>query len=177
MISYYRYTDKELQTLLKSMVIVIDSREQENGHIIKWLNEKKFPYVTQKIETGDYGFFLPANSEMGMVRDLYFTDKIVVERKNSIEELSGTFSDRDRFESELLRAKDKQFILMVEESQGYEKIINHRYSTQYNEKSFLATLFTFRHRYGMDINFIDKRYAGLFIYQQFYYFLREFLKS
>lgn len=176
MINFYRYTDKELQILLKSIVVIVDSRENENSHITKWFNEKKIQYITQKIESGDYSFYLPAAPELGIVRDLYFTDRISIERKNSLEELSGTFSTRDRFESELLRAKNKLFILMVEESQGYEKIINHKYNTQYNEKSFLATLFTFRHRYGMDINFIDKRYSGLFIYQQMYYYLREFLK-
>ena len=78
----------------------------------------------------------PANSEFGIPRNIYpFNNKIVVERKNSLEELSGTISTRDRFESELLRAKGKKFILMVEESQGYEKIIEHKYKTDYNEKS------------------------------------------
>lgn len=177
MIEYYRYTETELKKLLKSIIVIVDTREQANDHVLKYFDAKKIPYITQKIESGDYSFYLPADPELGIVRDIYFADKICIERKNSLEELSGTITDRDRFESELLRAKDRQFILMVEESQGLEKIINHKYNTQYNEKSYLATLFSFRFRYGMDINFIDKRYAGLFIYQQLYYYLREFLKS
>lgn len=176
MLDMFKYTDKEIKTLLKSMVILVDSRENQNFHITKYFDEKKIQYRVEKLETADYSFLLPQNSELCIPRDLYFTNKIVIERKNSLEELSGTLSSRDRFESELLRAKDKQIILMVEESQGYEKIIAHKYNTQYNEKSFLATMFTFKHRYGMDINFINKENAGLFIYYQLYYFLREYIK-
>jgi predicted ATP-grasp superfamily ATP-dependent carboligase len=47
-IDFYRYTDKELQTLLKSIVIISDSREQQADHITKWFDEKKIPHITQK---------------------------------------------------------------------------------------------------------------------------------
>ena len=177
MIRQYRFTDKELKELLKSMVILVDSREQVNNHILQYFDSKKIPYKIQKLDVADYSFMLPANPDLGLIRDLYFDDRVILERKNSLEELSGTFSNRNRFESELLRGQDKCFVLMIEEPQGYEKIITHQYKTQYNEKAFLATLFTFRHRYGIDINFIDKQYSGLFIYYQCYYFLREYLKG
>ncbi|MDD4429565.1 MAG: ERCC4 domain-containing protein, partial [Paludibacter sp.] len=157
MIDCYRYTDTEIKKLLKSLTIVIDTREQENSWIIDYFDKKKIPYKTMKLDEGDYSAFIPANSELGILRDTYFDKKIVLERKNSIDELSGTISTRDRFESELLRSKDKKFILMVEETSGWEKIVNHKYNSQYNEKAFLATLFTFSHRYNIDINFIDKR--------------------
>jgi len=176
MLEMFKYTDKEIKELLKSMIIICDSREQENSWVTDYFNSKKIPYITEKLDFGDYSAYIPKNIELGIVRNIYFDNKIVIERKNSLKELSGTISVRDRFESELLRAKDKKFILMVEESQGYEKIINHKYDTDYNEKAFLATLFTFQHRYGMDINFIDKKYSGLFIYQQLYYFVRECFK-
>lgn len=175
MLEMFKYTDKEVKTLLKSMIILVDSREQENSHITKWFDEKKIPYRVEKLETADYSFLLPSNIELGIQRDVYFDSKIILERKNSIEELSNTLVSRERFQNELIRGKDKRFILMIEETQGYEKIITHKYNTQYNEKSFLATLFTFKYRYDIDINFISKEYAGLFIYHQFYYYLRNYL--
>lgn len=177
MIDMYRYTEKEIKELLKTLTVIVDTREQENSWVTDYFNSKKIPYISEKLDFGDYSAFIPANSEFGIPRNIYFNNKIVVERKNSLEELSGTISTRDRFESELLRAKGKKFILMVEESQGYEKIIEHKYKTDYNEKAFLATIFTFQHRYGMDINFIDKKYSGLFIYQQLYYYIRTILKN
>ncbi len=176
MIDFYRYTDKELKEILQSITIVVDTREQNNTSIINYFEEKKIPYITQKLDFADYTCFIPANSGLGIIRDTYLN--CFVERKGSLEELSGNFcNDRDRLESEFLRAKGNRVILMVEEQSGIEKIVEHKYDTQYNEKSFLASLFTFAHRYGIDIHFINKKYAGMFIYLQMYYFVREYLKA
>lgn len=172
MVDFYRYTDTELKKLLQSITLVVDTRENRNEHLIKYFDDKKIPHVNHKLDHGDYSCYIPAAPELGIVRDLYFD--CFIERKNSLEEISSNLSsERDRFESELLRSRGSRFILMVEETSGFEKIISHKYDTQYNEKSFMASLFTFGHRYGIDIHFIDKRYSGMFIYQQLYYFVRE----
>ena len=175
MVDFYRYTDKELQSLLKSINIIMDTREQENGHIIKWLTEKKIPYVTQKIESGDYSFFLPATPELGIVRDLYFTDKISIERKGDLVELSGNFTnDRLRIESEFIRKKGKM-LLLIEDAE-YTDIIKHNYRTEYKPESFLATLHSFSERYDIPFYFMkDKKCSAQFIYYTFYYWLRNYL--
>lgn len=176
MVEHYRYTDMELKKLLQSITIVVDSRENANQHVLDYFTAKKIPYITQKLDFADYTCFLPANPEFGIIRDTYIN--CFVERKGSIEEVSGNLSeDRTRIESEFLRAKGNRLILMIEESSGLEKIIEHKYNTQYNEKSFLASLFSFGHRYGIDIHFINKMYAGMFIYLQMYYAVRELLKA
>ena len=36
-LSLYKYTDKELEQLVKSIVILVDTREKQNAHIIEWL--------------------------------------------------------------------------------------------------------------------------------------------
>ena len=36
MLSKYKYTDKELEELIKSMVILIDTREKQNSHLIEY---------------------------------------------------------------------------------------------------------------------------------------------
>ncbi len=175
MVDFYRYTDKELRALLKSINIIVDSREQDNSHIIQWLIEKKIPYTTQKIESGDYSFYLPANPDLGIVRDLYFTDKISIERKGSLVELSGNFTnDRLRIESEFIRHKGKM-ILLIEDAE-YTDILKHNYRTEYKPESFLATLHSFSERYDIPFTFMkDKKCSGQFIYFTFYYFLRNFL--
>lgn len=175
MIEYYRYTDTEIKKLLKSIVVVQDTREQEASHITSWFDEKKIPYVTQKLETADYSFFLPQNEELGIVRDLYFSDKISVERKGSLEEVSGNLcNDRLRFESEFIRSKGKVHLLI--ENACYEDIIGHKYRTEYKPVSFLASLHSFADRYNFSITFMkDKSFSGQFIYLTFYYFLRNYL--
>jgi ERCC4-type nuclease len=176
MIDFYRYTETELKKLLQSIIVVVDTREQNNKSIIDYFTHKKIPYVTQKLDFADYTCFLPANPELGIIRNTYID--CYIERKNGLEEISSCFTtSRDRLESEFLRAKGKRLILMIEESAGLEKIIEHKYNTEYNEKSFLASLFSFGHRYGIDIHFIDKKYAGMFVYLQMYYAVREMLKA
>ena len=173
---FYRYTDTELKKLLKSMTIVVDTREQNNNSITDYFTSKKIPFVTHKLDYGDYTCYLPADLELGIIRDTYID--CYVERKNGLSEISGNLtSDRSRLEEEFQRAKGKRLILMIEESAGLEKIIEHKYNTEYNEKSFLASLFTFAHRYGIDMHFIDKKYSGMFIYLQMYYAIREALKA
>ncbi len=175
MIKFYRFTDKELKELLRSMVIISDTREQENGHILKFFDEKKIAYKTEKLDFCDYSFYLPANAELGIVKDLYFTDKISLEKKNSLEELSSCFTNtRTQFENEFIRSKGKVHLLI--ENASYEDILAHKYKTDYNPTSFLASLHSFQNRYDLSVNFIkDRRYSGQFIFFTLYYYLRNYL--
>ena len=174
MINQYKYTDKEVNELLKSIAIIIDSREQNNVHITDWLDKKKIPYKIEKLEYCDYSFMLPKNEELGIIRDIYFTDKISIERKNSLEELSGNLTgDRLRFESEFIRSKGKVYLMI--ENASYGDIVAHNYKTEYKPQSFLASLHSFADRYNLSVNFIDKKCSAQFIYYTFYYHIRNWL--
>lgn len=140
MIEKFRYRDGELKILLNSMVTIIDSREQINRHITDYLDKHKLKYISKKLSFGDYACMVPANMELGIYRDVYFDGCIAIERKNSLEELSGNLTrDRARFEAEMIRASNAKLILVVENA-SYEDIILHRYDTQYDPKSFITTL-------------------------------------
>ncbi len=173
MLTLYRFSDKELKELLSTLTIIIDTRENEVAHITDYFDKKNILYVTQKLDVGDYSCIIPADPDLGLMRDIYFP--VAIERKNSLEELSGNLSnDRSRFESELLRGGDITLTLLVEDG-SYEGIIEHNYRTQLGEKAFLASLLTFYHRYKIDIQFISSKYAELYIYHYFYYYVRELL--
>lgn len=171
-------TDGQIKKALENIVVIIDTRENVNQHITKYFDNKGIKYLYQKLDFGDYSVVLNQTPEAGIDSPIEFFDKISLERKNSLKEISSNLSkERDRFIRELERSIGSRFIIMIEESMGYEKIINHQYDSDLNEKSFLGTLFAFSHRYGVDVNFIEKRYAGLFIYYQLHYFVREYLKG
>lgn len=177
-LTHYRYTEGEFKELLKSMTLLVDTREQENGHILAWLDKQKVPHISRKLDFGDYSFYLPANPEMGIARDLYFNNSIAIERKNSLDELAGNIADgRTAFENELIRAKGAgaRLFLMVENA-NYADIVKHNYRAQYDPKAFVATLKTFEHRYGLDINFVHGSCSADFIFRTLYYYLREHLK-
>jgi ERCC4-type nuclease len=174
----YQYTDKELKELLDSVVILIDTRENQWKHIDDYFIRKKIPYKGQKLDFGDYSAMLPACPELGIQRDMYFTNDIVIERKASLDELAGNLTkDRIRFESELIRAYKSKLFLMVENPNGYSDIVSHKYRSQYEPKSFIGTLFTFQSRYNINTHFTSKELAGFFIAQTLLYHVRERLKG
>ena len=173
----YRYTKSEIKKLLKSLTVLIDTREQKNINIRGYLDKNSIDHKSKKLDFGDYSFMLPENKELGIMRPIYFNDQISLERKANIEELSNNFThNRTQFENELIRSTGSKLILLVENERGYQDIIDHNYKTQYNPKSFLATLHSFKHRYDLDTVFIKPELAGNYIYYSFYYFLRNFLK-
>ena len=176
MVQLYKYSKSELDKILKTPVILIDTREQENIHITDYFDKKKIKYKEMKLDHGDYTFYIPKNEELGISRDLYFNDIVTVERKGSLEELSGNFCNgRARIEEEFTRKKGKMYLMV--EGATYEDIVKHNYNTEYNPVSFIATLDTYEARYGIHTSFTSKTAAGNFIYHKFKYHLREYLKN
>lgn len=110
----HKFSVEELKKLTKSMVILVDSREKQNSHILSYFDKQGITYQKEKLEYGDYSFYLPA-AVAG--EDIYFHRDLVVERKASLEELSGNLAqERERFEKEFLRAGNDgcKVYLMVE---------------------------------------------------------------
>ena len=176
MIKRYKYTDKEIKQLLSDITIIIDKREQKNNHITNWFDKKKIKYINKSISCGDYSFLLPKNQILNIERDLYFDKEIIIERKNSTDELIGNFaSERSRIETEFLKNKGKM-CLLIEDEQFYENISKGNYRSQYNKKSALATYHSFVHRYNIYPHYINKKQSGQLIYLICYYYLRELLK-
>lgn len=176
MILPYHFTEAEQKELLSSIQILIDTREQQNGHITGYLDQKGVTWKSKKLDFGDYSFLLPAIPHLGITRDLYFTRKIAIERKANLDELAGNLTyGRAAFESELIRANGCRLFLMIE-SGSWEDVIAGNYRSQYNKKSYLASLMAFIHRYGIQVFFTTKETAGQIITALFGYYLRELIK-
>jgi ERCC4-type nuclease len=174
----FKYTDAELKEILKSIVILIDTREHEGKHdcILNWFDENKIKHKNCKLPFGDYSFFLQKNDELGITRDIYYTNQISIERKANIDELIGNFvNDRNRIEDEFLRHQGKM-ILIIEDC-GYNNIRSGDYKSKYNTKSAIGTLHSFSIRYNVPFIFLNKEDTGCFIYYSFYYFLRSIINS
>lgn len=128
------------------------------------------------LKYGDYSFYIPADESLGINRDLYFNNKIIIERKNSLEEISSCFTEsRDRLKKEFALAPENK-VMMIENA-SYIDMINGNYKTKYDAKSFWASYHSFWHEFNLPIMFIpDNKYSGVFIKGYFYYFLRGLLK-
>jgi hypothetical protein len=175
MFNKYKYTEKEKDQILRSITILIDKREKSCDHITKYFDDKKISYKSKALSQGDYSFYIKANEILSIPRDLYFDKEVAIERKGSLEELSGNLSkERDRFEKELSLFPGKMFLLI--ENANYHDIYENNYQTQYNKKSFIGSLHTFNYRYNLPFIFIPKKeISGVYIYCCFHYYLKSIL--
>lgn len=176
MLENYHYTQKEQDELLNSITIVCDTREQKNEHITNYFDSKKIPWVKKKLDYADYSFYIPQNEKLGVPRDLWFDKECVLERKNSLEEISSCFTEsRDRLKKEFALAPQTK--TMIIENASYADMVTGNYNTKYDAKSFWASYHSFWHEFNLPIMFIpDKKYSGMFIKGFFYYYLRNIIR-
>jgi len=157
------------------LTILVDTREKENTHILELFDKAKIVHKKKALKYGDYSFMIPKNEVLNIPRDMYFDKQIVIERKGSLEELSSNLTNsRDRFEKELSLAPANKALVI--ENADYEKLIKGDYNTQYNKKSFFASLHKFWFKYNIPFVFMpDSKYTGVFIRGYFEQYLRNYL--
>lgn len=159
------------------MVILTDTREKKSDHILQWFDDKNIKHKSKAMTNGDYSFCIPANSDLNIERDLFFDHEIFIERKASLDELSGNFTqNRTRFEEEMATFKGKKYLLI--ENANYGDVVKGNYSTKFSVKSYLASLHSFNHRYNLQVIFIpDNKYSACYIYGVFTYYLKNLLRG
>jgi len=177
MLERRNFTKTEIDKKHKNhMVLLVDRSENQNSHIIDYLDKKKIKYEKMKLDHGDYSVKIEACPEYGIDKDLYFHHEIAIERKAHLEEISGNFSTaRDRIEKEFSLYKGKMTLLI--ETANYHDILNHNYNTKYAPKSFVGTLHSFCTRHNVDLIFMpDNSFTADYMSRRFYYYLRNILK-
>lgn len=167
--------------------MIIDSRERCYLHIANtWKKNNIEYYIKDKgLKTGDYSIAVKTPS--GEV--INFEDKVVVERKANITELCGNLTDnrdsagKNRFIRELERAKKNgiKLILLIEDSQGYDKALRGFFRedkpSKMNSNGFVGMLMAYKARYDFEVVWLDKELSASYIYKMLYYEAREYLKN
>jgi len=173
---HYAYTDTELNNILKTLTIVVDTREQVNDHILNYLRQKDIPIKIKKLDVGDYSCMIPANPELGIARDIYLES--YVERKAHMDEICGNLQKdtQTAFENELIRSQGKRFVLIVEDLESYGKLLRGDYRSRYDPKALLGRLKSFEAKYNFEIVPMNKIESGNWIYYRFYYQMKNYLK-
>lgn len=138
-------------------VILVDTREQKNQHILRRLDELKIPHRSEKLDYGDYSFEWNGVS---------YKDKVVIERKGSLDEIIGNLTkNRERFRKEFERSKGCKVILMVESS--LEQLENEAYRSRMSSKDLKRFLETWTNKFQLKLVFIDKDKACDYILEHF----------
>lgn len=181
---HFKLTETEIKKLLKeNLMIIYDSRERQNLHVLDYFDKAKIKYKKQKIDEGDYTAVITKCPAMGIYRDLYF--KVAVERKNSVDELAGNLAEetdtRDdlRLVRELRRAKEKgiKMFLVIEDEHGRKNIKTGNYRSLYKPASFMARLRSLQDQFLSGTVFINKNDTGEEIFGILKYGVRNFLKD
>lgn len=160
------YTEKDYNLLLSHLVILADTREQNNSHILDYFNDNNIKCEKKSLKTGDYSFKITACEELGILRDMYFTDTICIERKNSVSEIASNLCEKDdRFFKELNRMINIPYCYILIENDSLGDVINGNYKSKLNPTSMLRTLLTVQKRSGFYLYFVDTDTTGQLIYE------------
>lgn len=167
--------------------MVVDSREKSWQNISSVWQAKGIDYYIKDkgLKTGDYTIAVKTPS--GDI--INFEDKVVVERKANITELCGNLTDnrdsagKNRFIRELERAKKNRIklILLIEDSQGYDKALRGFFRedkpSKMHTNGFVGMLMAYKARYNFEVVWLDKELSASYIYKMLYYEAREYLKG
>ena len=170
-----QYTDREIQQLLKTMVIVADTREQVWGHIESGLKGMRYAVERAKLDFGDYTCKLPDVDGCPMV----LSDEIVIERKANLDEIAMNLTaDRKRFEAEFLRAKANGVkVHLLIENASWQDIATGNYRSQFSPKCFKASLLSWQARFNLTVAFCRMEDSAEYIAGTLYYWLKNRLEK
>lgn len=134
-------------------MILCDTREQKNAHVLAYFDRHGIPYSVQTIHTGDY-------------MDSKKMD-VTVDRKRNLEELSGNLCTKNnRFWREVRRSKEEGLKMVVLCEHGgkirsIKDVANwkSRYS-RVSGKRLMEEIYRVHIAYDVDFLFCDKRSTG-----------------
>lgn len=160
----------EVKTALESMVILVDTREQDTPRLRARLRQMGVPHERYKLNFGDYSV---------KCNILSLSDSVVIERKMSLDELCNCYcKDRKRFEREFERAKeaDAKIYLLIEGA-TWEDVYGGKYRSKMLPQSLAASILAWLARYNCQLQFCEPETSGLLIKDTLYRELKERLEG
>lgn len=164
----------EVKRALDSMVILVDTREQDTPRLRKRLRAMDCPYERRTLNFGDYSAkcTLPDGGELDL------SNICVVERKMSLDEVCACYcGGRKRFTDEFERAREavaKTYLLV--EGASWEKAYAGFYRSRMNPNSLTGSLLAWSARYNCPILFCEPETSGRLIRDLLYRELKERLE-
>ena len=135
-------------------MIICDTREQKNQNVLAYFKKQNIPYITKKLDTGDY-----------MDSDRM---DITIDRKRNLQELCQNLCTKDdsRFWREIRRSKQSgiKMIILCEHGEKIKSIRDvadwkSKY-TRITGKQLMEEIYRVHIAYGVEFVFCDKRSTG-----------------
>lgn len=135
-------------------MIICDTREQKNQNVLEYFRKQSIPYITKKLDTGDY-----------MDSDRM---DITIDRKRNLQELCQNLCTKDdsRFWREIRRAKQSgiKMIILCEHGGKIKSIRDvAEWKSKYTKitgKKLMEEIYRVHIAYGVEFIFCDKRSTG-----------------
>lgn len=155
-------------------VVLVDTREQVNQHILTRLDELNISYRLKKLNYGDYSFEWNGVS---------YENQICIERKSNLTEICGNFAKgkskgiTTRFQREFERAmSDKCKMYLMIEDASWEKIANREYRSRFSPSELKSRILTWCNKFQLTLKFVDKSESCNFMLEQFRKFIKDGVK-
>lgn len=156
---------KELDNEFYSkLYLIVDSREQENKHIIRKIQKHNLSYSVNALSFGDYSFYYDG---------VDYTHEFSIERKNSVNELISSLLSK-RFEREIkrgTRTKDYFFETVIEEGSMLD-IYSGNHDINVNADKIIPMIHSRKAEYNIGFTFINRHYMFNHILYTIKYYLR-----
>ena len=175
------YTNFEIENLLKTINIIVDSREHPGKQFDERVKSFGCAWERRKLDQGDYSYKYTDLDG----REISMDKRLIIERKMNLNEIANNFGrERQRFIREFERAKaeNTQVYILIEDDSWedaykgtYGKDARHR--SKYSAKAMIGSLTAWEHRYNARIRFCKKSRSGQMIKDICHYHLKEILEN
>lgn len=160
----------DVNSALKSMVCLVDTREQDTPRFRARMKSIVCPWERKKLDFGDYS---------AKCESLDLSGSVVIERKMSLDELCNCYcKERGRFEREFERAMaaNAKVYLLIEDA-SWEQAYAGKYRSKMNPNSLTASMIAWLARYNCQILFCSPDTSGRLIHDVLYRELKERLEA
>jgi len=150
---------------MKNYVILTDTRQQKESHIIKEFDEQNILHIQTKLDSADY-MALRYDEEKGFYKDY----SILIDTKKDLLEMCGNLahtSEHERIKREIQRAKEldcENFIFLIQDNKikTIEDIKNWSSPhTKVKGETLLKIMQTMKQKYGIRFIVCEKKNIGL----------------
>jgi ERCC4-type nuclease len=165
----------EVSRALKSLTLIVDTREQDTDRLRRRIRQTGLSFVRQKLDFGDYS----AKTTLDNGTEFDISSSVSIERKMNLDELCACYcKGRKRFTREFERAKSagaKVYLLI--ENASWENIFNGKYRSKMTSSALTASLFAWLARYNCQIIFCKEETSGKIIREILYREMKERLEN
>lgn len=160
----------DIQKTLDSMVILVDSREQDTEQARARYEAFGCPWERRKLDFGDYTAVFSCLSLENIVH---------IERKMNLSELCACFTrDRDRFKREFERARQAGAkIYLLIENASWDAAYAGRYRSKMNPAALIASMLAWLARFDCQIIMCKAESSGKLIHDILYREAKEMLEN